>query len=332
MRDAISSEGAIVITGASGGVGRAIARELAGPGRKIALIARGMPGLTAAQKEVESAGGQALAVPADVSDPRAVEAAAERVERELGPIDVWINNAMVTVFAPVSEVTSEEYRRVTAVTYLGVVYGTQAALRRMKARGHGHIIQIGSALSYRAIPLQSAYCAAKYAVRGFADALHAELAHDRSRVKLSMVQLPGLNTPQFSWGRAKMRNKPKPVPPIFQPEVAAKAIISVIGTNRRELYVGGPTVLTIWASKYVSRFLDWYLARKAFEGQMRDESMDPERPDNLFAPVERDFGAHGVFDDEAKWWSGQQWLHHHRYLLSAVGIAFGITVVILLSA
>jgi short-subunit dehydrogenase len=298
----------VVITGASAGVGRATAREFASRGAHIALIARGKDGLAAAAREVEEAGGRALAIPVDVSDAAQVEVAAALVEDTLGPIDIWINNAMTTVFSRVRDLTAEEYVRVTNVTYHGVVWGTRAALQRMIPRNRGCIVQVGSALAYRAIPLQAAYCGAKHATRAFTDSLRSELIHDRVDVHLTMVHLPGLNTPQFEWCRSHMRQKSQPVPPIYQPELAARAIYWAAHHRRREVYVGRPTLKAIAGNKLIPGVLDHYLARTAFEGQLTDEVADPEQPSNLFEPVPGDHGAHGRFGQEARardlftWW------------------------------
>jgi short-subunit dehydrogenase len=290
-----------VVTGASAGVGRAIARELAARGARLGLVAREPERLDATLHEVRSRGSEAIAVSCDVADPDAVEDAADRVESELGPIDVWINDAMATIFAPLHEISAAEFRRATEVTYLGTVYGTMTALRRMRARNRGHIIQVGSALSYRGIPLQSAYCGAKHAIRGFSDSVRAELLHDRTAVFLTMAQLPALNTPQFSWSRSKMSQHPQPVPPIFQPEVAARAIADVVGHRRREVYVGWPTWKTVLGQKLVPGFVGFYLARRGYRAQQTpDFRYEPDRPDNLFEPVPGDWAAHGVFDDRAK--------------------------------
>jgi NAD(P)-dependent dehydrogenase (short-subunit alcohol dehydrogenase family) len=290
----------VVITGASAGVGRATARRFAKEGARIALLARGTDGLEAAAREVQNLGGRALAIPCDVADAGAVEAAAERAEQMLGPIDVWINNAMVSVFAPVQETTPEEYQRVTEVTYLGFVYGTLAALKRMRRRDRGRIIFVGSALAYRGIPLQSAYCAAKHAVQGFFDSLRAELLHDKSNIHVCMVQLPALNTPQFRWSRAKMPNEPQPVPPIFQPEVAARAIHWAAHHRRREIYVGLPVLRAIVGNKLAPAYADSVLADMGYDAQMTDEPRSADRPDNLYSPVPGDHGARGVFDDRAR--------------------------------
>jgi short-subunit dehydrogenase len=298
----------VVITGASAGVGRATAREFARHGAHIALIARGKDGLEAAAREVEAAGGRALTIPVDVADAGQIEVAAAVVEDTLGPIDIWINNAMTTVFSRIGNITPEEFARVTDVTYHGVVWGTQAALKRMIPRNRGCIVQVGSALAYRAIPLQSAYCGAKHAARAFTDSLRSELIHDDVNVHLTMVHLPGLNTPQFEWCRSHMRQKPQPVPPIYQPELAARAIYWAAHHRRRDVYVGRATLKTVAGNKLVPGLLDHYLASAAFEGQLTDEIADPEQPSNLFEPVAGDFGAHGPFDQRARaddwftWW------------------------------
>src|SRR5437870_5880922 len=302
----------VVITGASAGVGRAAVRKFARHGARIGLLARGVDGLTAAQREVEKLGGEALMIPTDVANPEQVEAAAARVEAELGEIDLWINNAMTSVFSPIKEMTPEEFRRVTEVTYLGYVYGTLAALKRMLARDRGVIVQVGSALAYRGIPLQSAYCGAKHAVQGFCDSLRCELLHDNSRVQLTMVQLPALNTPQFGWVKSRLPRKAQPVPPIFQPEVAAEAIYFAAHDPRREFYVGAPSVAVITVNKFAPALLDHYLARTGHDSQQHDGEEDPNRPDNLWQPVPGDHGAHGAFDVRASNWSPQLWTSEHR--------------------
>jgi NAD(P)-dependent dehydrogenase (short-subunit alcohol dehydrogenase family) len=289
----------VVITGASAGLGRATVREFGRRSAKVALIARGVDGLEAAKREIESAGGRALVLPLDVADANAMEAAAERVERELGPIDVWVNNAMTSVFSPVKEMKPEEYKRVTEVTYLGVVYGTLAALKWMLPRDHGTIVQVGSALVYRSIPLQSAYCAAKHAIAGFTDSLRCELIHDNSRVRITMVQMPALNTPQFGWVKSRLKHKAQPVPPIFQPEVGARAIYWAAHHNRRELYVGWPTVEAIAGNKLAPGLLDQYLGKTGFSSQQTCEPETPNRPDNLWEPLPGDHGAHGTFESRA---------------------------------
>ena len=311
----------VMVTGASAGVGRATARAFAKKGARVGLLARGREGLEAALAEVKEAGGAGHIIQADVSDPVAVEAAAGELEGAFGPIDVWVNNAMVTVFAPFKEVSPDEFRRVTEVTYLGVVYGTMAALHSMLRRDQGIIIQVGSALAYRSIPLQSAYCGAKHAIMGFTDSLRSELLHDRSIVKLSMVQLPALNTPQFTWSRSRLPRKSQPVPPIFQPEVAADAIVWLSEHPRRELSVGMPTLKAIWGQKFAPGFIDKYLAETGYEGQQYDGPADPAQADNLWQALPGDYGAHGEFDDRAESSSLQLWLNKHRNLVGVVGSA-----------
>jgi NAD(P)-dependent dehydrogenase (short-subunit alcohol dehydrogenase family) len=309
----------VVITGASAGVGRATVREFAQRGAHVALIARGREGLEAARLEVERMGGRALVLPLDVSDADAVEQAAEAVEQELGPIDVWVNNAMLSVFSPVKRMRPEEYKRVTDVTYLGYVYGTLSALKRMLPRDRGCIVQVGSALAYRGIPLQSAYCAAKHAVQGFMDSLHAELIHDESNVRVTMVQLPAVNTPQFSWVKSRLPNEPQPVGPIYQPEVAARAIYWAAHNERRELYVGWPTVKAVVGDKLAPELADWYVARNAYEEQQTDAPVAPGRRDNLWEPVPGDHGARGSFDERASDTSAQLWATTHRSLFALAG-------------
>jgi NAD(P)-dependent dehydrogenase (short-subunit alcohol dehydrogenase family) len=317
----------VVITGASAGVGRATAQAFARQGARIGLLARGRERLEAAQREVEALGGQAVICVCDVADADAVEAAAARVEQHFGPIDVWVNNAMVSVYSTVIDMTPDEFRRVTEVTYLGCIWGTLAALRRMRSRNRGVIVQVGSALAYRGIPLQSAYCAAKHAIQGFNDSLRTELLHEKSDVRLCMVQLPALNTPQFAWTRSRLDKKPQPVPPIYQPEVAADAIVFAAAHNRRELCVGMPTVKAVVGNKIAPGFLDHFLARKAFAAQQTDEPADPNRPDNLMQPVAGDFGAHGEFDDRSRDFS-LQWQVAKRskwlWACGAVALAAGL--------
>jgi NAD(P)-dependent dehydrogenase (short-subunit alcohol dehydrogenase family) len=326
----VASEGSrvVVITGASAGVGRATARRFAEEGNAIALVARGEERLGAAAREVEALGGRALTLPLDVADPEALEAAAEQAEAELGPIDVWVNNAMATVYGPVAQLTPEEFRRVNEVTFLGSVWGTMAALRRMLARDRGTIVQVGSALAYRGIPLQSAYCAAKHALEGFLDSLRTELLHDGSNVRVTAIELPALNTPQFSWGRTKMPRQPQPIPPIFQPEVAADAIVWALDNPRRELYVGWPTVQAIVGNKIAPGLADRYLARTGYESQQLDEPVPPDRADNLFEPVPGEFAAHGRFDDRAKPRSIQLWVTKHRSWLVAGALTAGLAALI----
>ncbi|CAI4032837.1 putative 3-oxoacyl-[acyl-carrier-protein] reductase [Nitrospira tepida] len=302
----------VVVTGASAGVGRAIVRRFAREGALIGLLARGVDGLTAARQEVEQAGGKALVLPTDVADAEQVEQATAKVEQQLGPIDIWINNAMVSVLSPAMDMTPEEYRRVTEVTYLGYVHGTLAALRRMLPRDRGVIIQIGSALAYRSIPLQSAYCGAKHAVQGFTESLRSELIHDGSRVSLSTVHLPAVNTPQFSWIRSRMPRHPQPVPPIYQPEVIADAVHWVAYHPRREFWIGFPTVKAIVGDKFIPGLLDHYLAHVGYDSQQTGDPIDPDRPDNLHSPLPGDYGAHGLFDGGARTSSLQVWANQHR--------------------
>jgi NAD(P)-dependent dehydrogenase (short-subunit alcohol dehydrogenase family) len=310
----------VVITGASAGVGRATARELARQGARLGLIARGPDGLDATRREVESLGGEALALPADVADAARVEEAAGLVEDRLGPIDVWINNAMASVFSPVREMEADEYRRVAEVTYLGAVHGTLAALRRMLPRDRGVVVQVGSALAYRAIPLQSAYCAAKHAVAGFTESLRTELLHDGSRVHVTMVHLPALNTPQFDWVKSRLPRRAQPVPPIFQPEVAARAIVWAARQRRREVWVGGPTVRAILADRLAPGYADRRLAATGYDAQQTDEPADPARPHNLWRPLAGDRGAHGRFDDRAADRSLQLWATRHRRSVALAGL------------
>jgi len=320
----------VVITGASAGVGRATARNFARHGARIALLARGTDGLEAAQRDVQELGGTAIVIPVDVANPEQVEATAARVEIDLGKIDIWINNAMASVFSPIKEMTPEEFRRVTEVTYLGYVYGTLAALKRMLPRDRGVIVQVGSALAYRGIPLQSAYCAAKHAVQGFCDSLRCELLHDNSGVRLTMVQLPALNTPQFGWVKSRLPRKAQPVPPIFQPEVAAEAIYFAAHNPRREFYVGAPSVAVISINKLAPGLLDYILARTGYDSQQYDGAEDPNRPNNLWQPVPGDHGAHGAFDACARSWSPQLWTSEHRTLVALAAITLGISGLIAL--
>src|SRR5436190_4469230 len=321
MNDAIET---VVITGASAGVGRAIARKFATNGARIGLLARGREGLEAARKEVEEVGGKALVVSVDVAYSDQVEAAAAQIEAELGEIDIWINNAMASVFSPIKEMTPEEFRRVTEVTYLGCVHGTLAVLKKMLPRNRGVIVQVGSALAYRAIPLQAAYCAAKHAMKGFTESLRCELLHDKSNVRVTMVELPALNTPQFGWVKSRLPRKAQPVPPIFQPEVAAEAIYFAAHNPRREFYIGLPTVKAIVADKIAPGLLDHYLARTGYDSQQYDGPEDPNRPENLWQPVSGDHGAHGVFDARARNWSPQLWTSEHRTGVAIAVLALAI--------
>lgn len=321
----------VVITGASAGVGRATARLFAQRGAHLGLVARGKDGLEGAGKEVEAAGRKALVIPTDVADPEQVESAVAQVESELGPIDIWINNAMASVFSPIKEMTPEDYKRVTDVTYLGYVYGTLAALRRMQPRDRGVIVQVGSALAFRGIPLQSAYCAAKHAVDGFTESLRSELIHDHSRVHVTMVHLPATNTPQFSWVKTRLPRQPQPVPPIYQPEVAAKAILHAATHLRRELWLGTPTWLTILGNRLVPGYIDRYLAETGYESQQYDGPVEPDRKNNLWEPVPGDHGAHGDFDIRATDFSPQFWVTTHlRSLRMAAAGLTGLALAILL--
>ncbi len=317
----------VVITGASAGIGRATVRKFAEHGAYIGLVARSRDGLEGARKEVEAAGGKALVLPTDVSDPDQVEAAAAAVEEAFGPIDIWVNDAMASILSPFKEIKPEEFRRVTEVTYLGYVYGTMAALHRMLPRDRGKIVQVGSALAYRSIPLQSAYCGAKAAIRGFTDSIRSELIHDGSNVKITMVQMPAVNTPQFGWIKNRLPNKPQPVPPIFQPEVAAEAIYWAAHNDRRELYVGSPSVKAIMANKIAPGLLDYYLANTGYSGQQTDEPADPDRQNNLWEPLPGDHGAHGSFDNRAQDSSPQLWATENQDWLIPLGIGIaGVAV------
>ncbi|HEY5041736.1 MAG TPA: SDR family oxidoreductase [Verrucomicrobiae bacterium] len=320
----------VMITGAAAGIGRATAQAFAKRGAHIGLLARGRVGLEGAKSDVEKLGGRGLILVADVADDKAVEAAAEKLENEFGPIDIWINDAMASVFAPIMEMTAEEYRRVTDVTYLGYVWGTMAALRRMRPRNRGVIIHVGSALAYRGIPLQSAYCAAKHAIQGFTDSLRCELIHDKKNIHVCIVEMPAVNTPQFGWVKNKLPNKAQPVAPIFQPEVAADAIVFAATHKRREIYVGFPTVEAIIGNKIAPGILDHYLA--SYKTQQTDESRNPDQPDNLFAPVEHDFGAHGTFDNLARTFSPQLWLTKNRVWVITIILIIIAAIVALLIA
>ncbi|HVU15203.1 MAG TPA: SDR family oxidoreductase [Phototrophicaceae bacterium] len=323
----------IVVTGASAGVGRATVREFAKRGARIGLVARDPERLEATRHEVEQLGGQALALPTDVADAEAVEAAAAATEAEFGALDVWINDAMTSVFSPVKAMKPEEYKRVTEVTYLGYVYGTLAALRRMLPRDHGAIIQVGSALAYRGIPLQSAYCASKHAIQGFNDSLRSELLHDHSHVTVTMVQMPALNTPQFDWEKSRLAHKAQPVPPIFQPEVAARAIVWAADHHPRELFVGGMTSGVIMGNKLFPGLGDWYLSRTGYKSQQTNEPRDPNAPYNLWEPVPGDPGAHGSFDAQAQSNSTALQLRVNRNRIAALGIGLaGIVMGAVLTA
>jgi NAD(P)-dependent dehydrogenase (short-subunit alcohol dehydrogenase family) len=306
----------VVITGASAGIGRATARLFGARGASVALIARGQAGLDGAVADVEEAGGKALAIPADVSDYGQVEDAARQTEEFFGPIDVWINVAFTSVFSPFAEITPDEFSRVTEVSYLGFVHGTMVALARMRPRGHGTIVQVGSALGARSIPLQSAYCGAKHAINGFTSSLRCELLHEHSGVNITVAQMPAVNTPQFSWVRSRLPRHPQPVPPIYQPEVAARGVLFAADhPRRRQYWVGASTAATIFANKFVPALLDRYLARTGFDSQQTSEKVDDGRPDNLYQAIDghggRDHGAHGVFDPRSHSRSAQVWLDEH---------------------
>jgi NAD(P)-dependent dehydrogenase (short-subunit alcohol dehydrogenase family) len=296
----MSNRSTVVITGASAGVGRAVAIAFAQKGWNVALIARGKEGLESARRDVEAAGGHALVLALDVADASAVFAAADQVISGWGHIDVWVNNAMVTIFAPVKEIQPDEFRRVTEVTYLGQVHGTMAALKHMRPRNQGTIVQVGSALSYRAIPLQSAYCGAKFAIRGFTDALRSELEHEQSGIHLTMVQLPAVNTPQFDWARSRLPRKLQPVPPIYQPEAIAKEIVRAALEAPRELWIGRSALKAIFGGMLLPLLGDRILANEGYSGQMTKELASPDRCDNLFEPVPSDPGVHGRFDRSAQ--------------------------------
>lgn len=301
----------------------------------MGLLARGVKGLEGAQRDAEKLGGAALVLPTDVAIPAQVEAAAQKVEATYGPIDIWINGAMVSVFSPLKDITFEEFHRVTEVTYLGTVYGTMAALKRMLPRNKGSIVQVGSALSYRSIPLQSAYCGAKHAIRGFTDSLRCELLHDQSKVWVTMVQLPAVNTPQFSWVKSRLPRKPQPVPPIYQPEIPAEAIYWAAHHRRRELFVGMSALKAIQGNKLAPAVLDRYLASHAYSSQQTDQPHDPHHPDNLWEPVDGenglDYGAHGEFDTRARSSSPELWASKNREWLGVVaatvlGAGLGLTL------
>ncbi|MDA4110370.1 SDR family oxidoreductase [Mycolicibacterium holsaticum] len=315
----------VVVTGASAGIGRAVARAFGATGARVALIARGRAGLEAAAADVQKAGGVALAVPVDVADANELDAAADRIEDTFGPIDVWVNGAFATIFAPFDQITPEEFRRATDVTYLGFVYGTMAALKRMKPRNRGTIIQVGSALGMRSIPLQSAYCGAKHAINGFTESLRTELMHDHSKVNVTVVQMPGVNTPQFSWVRSKLSGHPQPVAPVYQPEIPARAVVyAAKHPKHKQYWVGTSTVLTLIGQRMVPALLDRYLARTGFSSQQTDDTIDG-RPGNLFEPLDgetgTDHGAHGVFDAKAHAHSPEWWLRSHARPLAAAAVA-----------
>ncbi len=319
------SDQVVVVTGASAGIGRATAQAFGARGAKVALLARGEAGLAGAVKDVEAAGGEALAIPIDVADHEAVEAAAQRAEDELGPIDIWVNVAFTSVFAPFTEIKPEEYERVTAVSYLGFVYGTMSALKRMIPRDAGTIVQVGSALAYRGIPLQTAYCGAKHAIQGFHEALRSELLHQGAHVRVTMVQMPAVNTPQFDWVLSRLPGHAQPVPPIYQPELAAEAVLFAADhPRRREYWVGGSTTATLAANALVPGLLDRYLARTGFKSQQTDQPpKDADARTNLWAPADQedDRGAHGSFDSRARSHSTQLWMSHRHGTVTATAVA-----------
>jgi short-subunit dehydrogenase len=330
MQNGRSRREVVVITGASAGVGRAVVREFAKDRAKIGLIARGREGLEAARREVEEAGGEALVLPLDVADADAVDRAAERVERELGRIDVWVNDAMVSVFSRVRDMTAADFKRVTEVTYLGYVNGTLAALRHMLPRDRGTIVQVGSALCYRGIPLQAAYCGAKHAIQGFSESLRCELIHDGSGVNVTVVNLPAVNTPQFDWSKSRMPRKAQPVPPIYQPEVPARAIHYAAHHYRREWNVGLMTDVVTAGNAVLPGVGDWFLAKTGFVSQMTDQPEDPDRPNNLYEPLPGDYGARGRFSGRAASESQQWWVTKNRGWLAAAGV--GVAGLALLGA
>jgi NAD(P)-dependent dehydrogenase (short-subunit alcohol dehydrogenase family) len=319
----------VVITGASAGIARATARRFGARGAQVALLARGQAGLDGAAKDVENAGGNALAIPTDVADYDQVEAAARQVEDAFGPIDVWINVAFTSVFAPFHEIKPDEFRRVTEVSYLGFVYGTMVALARMRPRDRGTIVQVGSALGARSIPLQSAYCGAKHAINGFTESLRTELMHEGSNIAVTVVQMPAVNTPQFSWVLSRLPNHPQPVPPIYQPEVAARGVVFAADNPRRKQYwVGASTVGTLVGQKIAPALLDRYLAKTGYQSQQTAEKAGPGRPHNLWEPVDgsngHDHGAHGMFDSHAHKHSPQLWFSHHARLLTTTMAGAGM--------
>ncbi|WP_454561488.1 SDR family oxidoreductase [Mycobacterium haemophilum] len=324
----------VVVTGASGGIGRATAIAFGARGAQVGLVARGEKGLNAAAQDVEAAGGKACVIPTDVAEPEPCRAAAEEAERAFGPIDVWVNAAFTSVFSRFCEITPAEYRRVTEVTYLGYVYATMAALQRMKTRNAGTVVQVGSALAYRGIPLQTAYCGAKHAIQGFHEALRCELLHDHSNVHVTMIQIPAVNTPQFSWVLSRLPHQAQPVPPIYQPEVAARAVLYAANhPRRREYWVGGSTAGTLAANAIAPGLLDRYLARTGFDSQQTEQVRPPEQPANIWEPADdsdgHDYGPHGVFDDRSTGRSGQLWASHHHGLLggaatAALAVAAGV--------
>lgn len=320
----------VVVTGSSGGIGRATATAFAARGDTVVLLARGEKGLSGAAEQVERAGGTAVVIPVDVADADQVFAAAAKIEHEVGPVDVWVNVAFASVFSPFGQIEPEEFRRVTEVSYLGYVYSTMAALKYMKPRDRGTVVQVGSALAYRGIPLQSAYCGAKHAIQGFHEALRCELLHDKSNVHVTMVQMPAVNTPQFSWVLSRLPRHAQPVSPIYQPEFAARGVLYAADhPNRREYWVGASTMATLAANAVAPGLLDRYLAKTGFSSQQSKDVQDPDAPVNLWAPADgtdgRDFGAHGVFDEKSHTRDPQLWASHHHGVLA--GLAAGATAV-----
>jgi len=326
----ITPETVVAVTGSTGGIGRAAAIEFARYGATVALLARGTAGLRGAAAEVERAGGRAIAIPTDLADPEQVEGAVDRIEQEAGPIDIWVNDGFTSVFAPFDKIRPAEYRRVTEVSYLGYVYATMAVLPRMKERGRGTIVHVGSALAYRGIPLQSAYCGAKHAVQGFHEALRCELLHEHSPIKVTMVQMPAVNSPQFSWVLSRLPRQAQPVPPIYQPEVAGRAVVyAAQHPSRREYWVGGSTMGTLAANAVAPGLLDRYLARTGFKSQQTQQPHDPDQPANLWEPAdqERDFGTHGMFDDTSTDRSVQLWASQHHGMLGAAAAGAALLAV-----
>jgi len=314
----------VVVTGASGGVGRAVARMLGQRGANVVLIARGREGLEAAKREVEELGGSALVLPMDISDPAAVEAAAAQAEQSFGPIDLWVNNAMVSMYSPFMKMEPNEFKHIIDVTLMGYVYGVQSALKRMIPRDRGVIVNVGSALAFRSIPLQSAYCAAKHGIQGFVESVRSELMHNGSHIRVCAVNLPAMNTTQFKWTKNKMPNKPRPCGTIYQPEVAADAVLFAAENDRREIMVGYPTVESTVAEKFIPGFLDHYLSHAAWEGAFIDEPADPNQRDNFWAPVAHDEGSHGPFDELSHSTSPQMWLNKNRGKVIGGLLAAGI--------
>jgi len=315
----------VVITGATAGVGRATAEAFARQGARIGLLAREQNRLDATRRRIEELGGQSIAISTDVANPAQVEAGAAEVEQTFGPIDIWVNNAMTSVFAPICDISADEFKRVTEVTYLGVVYGTQSALKYMRPRNRGKIIFVGSALTHRSIPLQAPYCAAKHAIQGFFESLRTELLHEKSAIEVTVVQMPALNTPQFDWVKSRLPNRAQPVPPIFEPEVAARAILFAAAHNRRQIFVGMPTVVAIWGNKIAPWFADWYLAKTGYKSQQTKQPENPNRADNLWEPVPGDPGAHGRFGARNPHkYSLQLWASEHRGQLGLAALGLGL--------